>query len=486
MTDETDQPASKIIDAFGGIRPMAARLDIPVSTVQGWKQRDSIPAGRMEAIRAAAEAADIDLTGDEGSADPGVMVSSAASGEKSAGAASDDRRSSPADSLQKTDEAVTFAPEERPSTPARGAGVAILALVVALGVGGWVWWSTQGPGASSGDNARISALEGRVARLAETSQSGAPAAEPAALAALTRDVAALRSELGALSPPDMEAALAPLRAEIDGLREALAAQGPGGDATPDASLLERLEAIDAEIQNATQLAATNMQAMSGGLLDFETRLKALAEAQTESVAGLSARIDAVEAGRSADEADLTRASTLALAAGQLRTALERGAPYAGPLELVATVSADNPELDAAVTALRGMSETGVATAPALELSFARLVPEVLAADRTGAAGADRDLVDRLTGRINDIISVRRTGTDVSGDGVEARIARAEVFLADGEVAAALGAFDGFEGPGADILAPWLAQARGHVEARDALALVEARAIARLGAEGGAR
>ena len=28
-----------IIKAFGGIRPMASKLDVPVSTVQGWKQR---------------------------------------------------------------------------------------------------------------------------------------------------------------------------------------------------------------------------------------------------------------------------------------------------------------------------------------------------------------------------------------------------------------------------------------------------------------
>jgi hypothetical protein len=34
---------SRIIDRFGGIRPMAAVIGRPVSTVQSWKVRGSIP-----------------------------------------------------------------------------------------------------------------------------------------------------------------------------------------------------------------------------------------------------------------------------------------------------------------------------------------------------------------------------------------------------------------------------------------------------------
>ena len=482
MSDETDQPASQIIDAFGGIRPMASRLGIPVSTVQGWKQRDTIPAGRMEAVRAAATAAEIDLefTPEPDDRDDSALPDAASpvtEDEKpAAGQSSDDTAPEPTVSV----------PNHHAASPARGNRVAVLALVVALGVGGWVWWSTQGPGANGGDNARFSALEGRVARLAEASGGAAPGADPAALAALTRDVAALRAALDERSPPDLETMLAPLRAEIDGLRDALAAQntGEGGGAAPDEALMARLDAVEAEIQNAIQLASTNMQAMSGGLLEFDTKLKALTEAQAKSSADVAARIDALEKGQRAEEAEISRASTLALAAGQLRAALARGVPYAGPLELLESMSAEDPQLSAAVTALRGMSETGVATGPGLELSFARLVPALLAAHRAGAGDQTGNLVDRLTGRINDIVSIRRTGADVPGDGIDARIARAEIYLEDGDVGAALAAFDGVTGPAAETLAPWLAQAKGHIEARNALAVIEAQAIARLRADGG--
>lgn len=53
--------AAKVIAAFGGIRPMAHKLGLAVSTVQGWKVRDAIPATRHDEILAAARTHDVDL-----------------------------------------------------------------------------------------------------------------------------------------------------------------------------------------------------------------------------------------------------------------------------------------------------------------------------------------------------------------------------------------------------------------------------------------
>ncbi|MEM9211803.1 MAG: hypothetical protein AAGA63_09975 [Pseudomonadota bacterium] len=53
---------SKIIDAFGGIRPMAARINKPVSTVQSWKLRGSIPDEHKPDIYQASEEDDIGLS----------------------------------------------------------------------------------------------------------------------------------------------------------------------------------------------------------------------------------------------------------------------------------------------------------------------------------------------------------------------------------------------------------------------------------------
>ncbi|MBP2311344.1 COG4223 family protein [Azospirillum soli] len=44
----------RIIERFGGIRPMAHKLNIPVTTVQGWKKRGAIPLARHADLRTAA------------------------------------------------------------------------------------------------------------------------------------------------------------------------------------------------------------------------------------------------------------------------------------------------------------------------------------------------------------------------------------------------------------------------------------------------
>ena len=46
--------AEGIINRFGGIRPMATKLAVPVTTVQGWKKRGIIPQVRHADILAAA------------------------------------------------------------------------------------------------------------------------------------------------------------------------------------------------------------------------------------------------------------------------------------------------------------------------------------------------------------------------------------------------------------------------------------------------
>ncbi len=50
-----------VIAAFGGIRPMATKLGISFTTVQGWKTRGQIPTARWPEVEAAATANGIDL-----------------------------------------------------------------------------------------------------------------------------------------------------------------------------------------------------------------------------------------------------------------------------------------------------------------------------------------------------------------------------------------------------------------------------------------
>ncbi|MGE0094062.1 MAG: carph-isopro domain-containing protein [Alphaproteobacteria bacterium] len=63
-------PVDAVIERFGGIRPMASKLDVPVTTVQGWKERGQIPERRWPEIEAAASRHGVSLASIEGAVPP--------------------------------------------------------------------------------------------------------------------------------------------------------------------------------------------------------------------------------------------------------------------------------------------------------------------------------------------------------------------------------------------------------------------------------
>lgn len=54
--------AQKIIEQFGGVRATAAAIGLPPSTVQGWKDRGSIPDSQKPTVLAAARGIGVAIT----------------------------------------------------------------------------------------------------------------------------------------------------------------------------------------------------------------------------------------------------------------------------------------------------------------------------------------------------------------------------------------------------------------------------------------
>lgn len=54
-----------VFQKFGGIRPMAAKLNVPPSTIKSWHSKRDIPEWRRQAVMDAAIRHGIDLSFDE-------------------------------------------------------------------------------------------------------------------------------------------------------------------------------------------------------------------------------------------------------------------------------------------------------------------------------------------------------------------------------------------------------------------------------------
>lgn len=307
----SDIAAQPIIDAFGGIRPMAAKLGVPVSTVQGWKQRDTIPAGRIESIVAAGKANNVTLpamlakaavsrsheaapsheaaksqTDESGSPQSGAESTQSPGeqpGHKPAGPRPPMRFSPPeagpsapsSPSREQTalsdqpsatthrttsssqDEETGGTSEPSAATPppvashsgTRGAGGALVLAVIALIVA--VLWPivfNRWLGADAQDGSPA-ALEQRIAALEEASPTGAPDEIRQALDQLRSDVESLKA-LSADGGGIDGAAIQAITARIDALEQA---SGQGTDAASAETITQALDSLQQAFDGMSQV-----------------------------------------------------------------------------------------------------------------------------------------------------------------------------------------------------------------------------------------
>jgi len=455
MSPDQDQPAGPIIAAFGGIRPMANKLNVPVSTVQGWKQRDTIPAARMDDIRKVAGENGIILPDTAGAP---TIIDAAATEEahkntpdEGPGNADDEAPAEKASSQPPTEHTGSAAPARGGNSAALA--ISVLALLISGSAAGWVWWTTAGPEAAP---VAFSVLEGRIASLTRgPDDPGKDERE-----ALAGDIESLRTQVAELTP---------LRDELSRLSQRAGELHPSAGGQADPEVAARLASLENEIRLAQERATNDFGSVSGGLQQVETRIAALNE-QMDTLARQEVRQDAVAAD----------AIALTVASGQLRRAIERGQPYPEVLATLREVSGDDATLDELAAGLAAHADTGVATREDLLFAFPETAQAIL---DNAPTGAENNIVDQILDRAQRIVRVRRVGTDVPEDSLDGRVARAEVSLKDGDVAGAIAALDGLEGASAEAAASWLAKARAHVAARDAADKVEDVALTHLRAAG---
>lgn len=453
-----DAPAvERIIERFGGIRPMAHKLDTPVTTVQGWKKRGAIPLSRHADLRAAAARHTITLDEADLEAATPAEERQAVQSEKPVDVEIVEIQSEPA---QPTAGQPTAEPEppaidriEPAFTPVQpqvierrsGGGFASTVSLIALLVGGAAltepWWSTAVPGwpkppvaapVDPGLRTQVQQLNDRLAKL-EQRPAPATAAAPADLPAITARIDALEKR-----PTPTPAAA-------------------GADPAAVKALADRLAALEGKPAGDPQLAA--------------------------DVAALKQQVSALsqQSGSKADAA--AGAQALVLAAGQLRGALAGSGPFPGELQAVKALGSKDAELNAAMDAIAPHAAKGIPTPAQLADRLEREASGIVRAEQKGEGGT---WIKDVTGTLSTLVTVRRQGGEVVGNTADAVVARAQTALNRNDLKTAADEIATLQGPAAQAAAGWLADAKARLAADAAGQRLTGRSIALLTAASGGK
>ena len=253
---------------------------------------------------------------------------------------------------------------------------------------------------------------------------------------------------------------------------------------PDEALARQVAALQARVTQLEQRPPLP----SANLAPLEARVAALENrppAATPDLSQLTARVEALESRQPPDLAPLqSRISSLedagrkALSDMQQKLSQDnqRLAAIAKTASLATRISAARQALDAghklgdvagAPPALARYAEADPPTEASLRLAFPAAEQAALAASRPSTD--DKPLLARLWARAQDLVTIRQGDRVLVGDPAAGLLARAQEQLDAGDLAGAARTIAGLQGPAAQAMAGWLAQARALLEARAALA-----------------
>jgi hypothetical protein len=180
---------------------------------------------------------------------------------------------------------------------------------------------------------------------------------------------------------------------------------------------------------------------------------------------LNVRVAALET----HETRTSQAAASALAAAALVEATQDSGPFAEELSALRAADPNAPEL----AALRRVADVGAPTRAALAASFPDYAARAVSAGRAPENGAG--LGSRILYLVSRIVTVRRVG-DVPGDSADARLAKAERLVEDGDLDRALRVLDQLSDGPRQAIAPWRLRAERRAEIDRQAAALRVRAL----------
>lgn len=306
-------------------------------------------------------------------------------------------------------------------------GIAVLAAIVAVAVVVGLQWGgvLPAPGAGSGGSDVLSedvnALKQTVAAL----ETDVAAAGNDVGQALEGRIDALESAAGSSTgPADVERRFEALESKITDLSSGTGDAASGTNDQALAGLNDKISTVEAS-QTAQQ---TTLRSIDGKISELGSKITADEASQDQAIKAIEDRLSAIEKTLDGPRQDVQVAR--ALAAASLKAAIDRGGSFMAELEAFASVDGNSETLDQ----LRTLAASGVPSRATLLTRF----PAVANAMIDAGSGSDESggVIDRLLNSATSLVKVRPVG-EVTGDSVEAIVARMETRLKNGDLQGAV-------------------------------------------------
>lgn len=483
-------PADPVIEAFGGLRPLANRLDITASTVQGWKKRGVIPETRVESVIEAARAANIDL--DSLWSQGGIAMSD---DDKSSGGGAADAGGAPKpqhpgsyqDRRHRTDRrqkravvdkrgivhADTYTgPERRSGVDRRSyeqrqhdriakekwrffnrtvVTAALLAIAI-LYAGAFLlapeFFEVKNEAKKIKEmQAQMDAINRRMAQMHEERETSLGSQLSNQIGQFQDTVQTIKSTAGAVT-------------------------------TVAKTVVQNTETGKALQQLINVLSTLNkMNATTAGRKAVDASMEKLKAIMAVTGADPVALNAAIAEARKSDptldkvfgnvEAKDLGAAALLLVLNEYREGVNSGQPFQNDLAVLRKFAGDDPELQKALDRLTPYAESGVLSRSRLQKEFEGLASDIVMAK---FKGQDTSVKSQALSRLENLVKVRKVD-DIKGDGVDATVARAQLKLNQGDVKGAIQELQTLDGAPAQTAQPFVNQAAGTLMADDAASAI---------------
>ncbi|MEM8833745.1 MAG: mitofilin family membrane protein, partial [Pseudomonadota bacterium] len=476
------QNAEKIIELFGGIRPMAAKIDAPVTTVQGWKKRNVIPANRREQVLSAAQDNNIDLSG--------LVLDNNAVNETPKEKPADKAEPKKVKLTQKAEPQKTVAIKEKASdkksqksdtheallsqiesnnrkTMVSSVWLAVLVVLCGLALAAFLLFPLMKDEASEiGDsnnvNEKIEQLETKVDDVDERTSMldrMIPENIGAKLEALQDQARALSDNVSELSNQANDLANGVLAPDAGRLSDRMAYLEQKVESLSNSGnfsdLIGRVQQLENSVMGQEKLeqSVNQLEAMVDDMQGDDSLSSDLAAAQDSNEGPLGETLQGVSGN------DL-KAAAMLLAFTKFRDTLNREAPFEDDLILLQRLAGeDNEELQSALLKLAPQADDGILTQQGLSEELKSLTGDIVF---SSLQGEDVSIKEKAVARLNNVLHVEKDGEPVLGTDTQKTIAEAQKLLDEGDVQGAMTALNQLDGEAAETAQPFLEKAEANL------------------------